>query len=521
MSKSGHEFMTASDTEVLLRVLADDGPEGLDRCEGMWAFACYDETDGTLFLSRDRFGEKPLYLYHQDQGLYFGSEVKFIVALLGRRLEVNYDHLYRYLVNGFRALYKGEETFFQGLRFLPSASVMVVRTGGSEEEKKYWTPVYRPEQEMTYDQAVDGVRERLIRSVEIRLRADVPLAFCMSGGVDSNSLISIAKRVFDYNVHGFTFSTSDSRYDELDLIRESVAQLGIHHSVIPARTDSFLPRLRELLRYHDAPVHTITWYANWLLMEDIASYGYRISLSGVAADELFSGYYDHHLTYLYEVREDPVLYAESLRAWCENVQPAVRNPYLRDPRLFVRDRTFRGHLFMEAEGYTRYLKADWEEPFEEEFFTESLMRNRMLNEIFRENVPVYMHEEDLNAMYFSVENRSPFLARDLFEFCYEIPTEFLIRNGRGKAVLRDAMRGIVPDAVLDCPKKVGFNAPIHAFLDVNDPEVKAYVLDEGLIYDHVWRDIVEELIHKGHLSNNESKFLFSFLNCKIFLEEFA
>jgi len=521
LAASGHEFTTASDTEVLLETLIGHGVKGLDRCEGMWAFACYNEADGSLLLSRDRFGEKPLFLCRRDQGLYFASEVKFITALLGRKLAVNYNHLYRYLVYGFRSLYKGRETFFKGVSALPAGTTLLVRPGGVEEEKRYWTPAYRPEPDMTFDEAVRGAREQMIRSVEIRLRADVPLAFCMSGGVDSNSLISIAKRVFDYDVHGFTFSTTDARYDELDLIRESVAELGVRHTVIPARTESFLPRLRELMLYHDAPVHTITWFANWLLLEAIAGNGYRVSLSGVAADEMFSGYYDHHLMYLYEVRGDPALHSGSLRAWRENIRPVVRSPLLRDSELFVRDPAFRGHLFMEADGFAGYLKADFEEAFEEHAFTDNLMRNRMLNELFMENVPVYVHEEDLNAMYFSVENRSPYLDRGLFEFCYRIPSKLLVRNGRAKAVLREAMRGIVPDAVLDCPVKVGFNAPIYAFLDVNDPEVRACVLDDGEVYGHVSRERMEALIQKTHLSNNESKFLFSFLNCKMFLEEFA
>ncbi len=104
LEKAGRPFVTDSDTEVLLQQLIAHGPDGLDPCEGMWAFASYDERDGSLLLSRDRFGEKPLYLYRTPDGTYFGSEVKLLVALLGRRLEVNYEHLYRYLVNGYKAL---------------------------------------------------------------------------------------------------------------------------------------------------------------------------------------------------------------------------------------------------------------------------------------------------------------------------------------------------------------------------------------------------------------------------------
>ena len=105
LSAKGHLFRTNSDTEVMLKTLQEFGWSGLDKCEGMWAFALFDDQDGTLTLCRDRFGEKPLYYYRDHSGLYFGSEVKFIATLLGRKLEVNYDHLYRYMVNGYKALY--------------------------------------------------------------------------------------------------------------------------------------------------------------------------------------------------------------------------------------------------------------------------------------------------------------------------------------------------------------------------------------------------------------------------------
>lgn len=517
----GHRFVTTSDTEVLVQGLAEFGWEGLKKCEGMWAFALYDKKDGSLLLGRDRFGEKPLYLYRDGTGLYFGSEVKFIMALLGRRLEVNFDHLYRYLVNGYKSLYKDGHSFFHGLTELKPASVLRLDGSGAEERRRYWEPRFSPEDSMSYGEAVEGARERLIRSVGLRLRADVPLAFCMSGGVDSNALISIAKNVFGYDVHGFTIANSDARYEEEEIVNHAVSELGIRHTSIPVDTGGFLPKLRALIRYHDAPVYTITYFAHWLLMESIAGRGYRISVSGTAADELFTGYFDHHLAYLYEIHKEPGLYAAARRAWAEKIRPIVRNPYLADPEAFIADPGLRDHIFLKADDFARYLSVDWSEPFSEEHYTESLLRNRMMNEMFHEAVPVILHEDDLNAMYFSIENRSPYLDRELFEFCYRIPTRHLIRDGFAKAVLRDAMRGIVPERVLKNPRKVGFNAPIFSFLDVRDPEVRRALLDHSPIFDHVRRDKIEELIQKPDLPNSESKFLFYFLTGKIFLEEFG
>jgi asparagine synthase (glutamine-hydrolysing) len=485
----------------------------------MWALAVYDEADGSLLLARDRFGEKPLCLYRDETGLYFGSEPKFIATLLGRRLPVNVEQVYRYLVNGYKALYKEGHTFFLGLEELPPATTLAIDAAGRESRQTYWQPRCAPRADMSYEEAVRGARERLIRSVELRLRADVPLAFCMSGGVDSNALISIAKNVCAYDVHGFTIANSDARYEEGEMVAYAVDQLGIRHTSIPVDTRDFLPRLRTLVRQHDAPVYTITYFAHWLLMERIAAHGYRIAVSGTAADELFTGYYDHHLAYLHDVRADAALHAEARAAWQRQVRPYVRNPHLRNPELFIANPGMREHVYFNADGFAAYLKRPWSEPFAERRYAADLLRNRMLNELFHEAVPVILHEDDLNAMYYSIENRSPYLDRALFDFCFTIPTRHLIRGGLAKAVLRDAMRGIVPPRILDNPRKVGFNAPIFSFLDVQDPAVREELLADSPIYDHVRRDWIAELVDRGELPNSESKFLFYFLSAKMFLEE--
>jgi asparagine synthase (glutamine-hydrolysing) len=521
LERRGRAFRTTSDTEVLLSALDDGGPGALDRCEGMWAFAMVDQADGSLLLSRDRFGEKPLYIYRDKSGIYFASEVKFIFALLGRKLEIDRDHILRYLVNGYKSLYKEGHTFFRGLSEVPAGMSIRLDDAGAETSTRYWMPPVEVDESMSRDEAVAGTRERLIRAVGLRLRADVPLAFCMSGGVDSNSLIAIAKKVFGYDVHGFTIANSDARYEEQDMVECAVKSLGLRHTNVPVRTDNFLSRLRELITYHDAPVYTITYFAHWLLMEQIHAHGYRISVSGTAADELFTGYYDHHLAYLQEVRGEGALYESSRQAWVTHIKPIVRNPFLQDPEAFVKNPGMRDHIFLNADGFARQLTTPWSEPFRETAYSPKLLRNRMLNELFHESVPVLLHEDDLNAMYYSIENRSPFLDRDLFEFAFRIPTRHLIRDGFGKSVLRDAMRGIVPDPILENRRKVGFNAPIFSFLDVRDPRVQAAVLDRSPIFEYLRRDAIEGLLGKRELPNSESKFLFYFLSVKLFLEECA
>jgi asparagine synthase (glutamine-hydrolysing) len=518
---TGAEFRTSSDTEVLAELLLREAPlAALNRMEGMWAFAAWNSEKETLLLCRDRFGEKPLYIYRDESGTYFGSEVKFLFALLGRRLPVNENHLKRFMVNGYKALHKTPERFFRGLEEVPAASVLELRRGKPVSSLRYWTPSFQQDPAMTMQQAIQGTRDRLIRSVELRLRADVPLAFCMSGGVDSNSLLSIAKRELGYDVHGFTIMNTDARYEESDLVNHAVKELGIRHTgVVPSdHSQDFLPKLRTLIRQHDAPVYTINYFTHWLLMGEIHARGYKVSISGTSADELFTGYYDHHLFYLSSVRDDKALLDRSLGNWLAKIKPIVRNPLLQDPEVFLKNPDFRGHIYLDAEEFSACLNEPWSEAFTEQNFSQDPLRNRMANEIFVEATPIILHEDDLNAMYFSIENRSPFLDRELFEFSARIPSRHLIHNGVAKHVLRESMRGIVPDMILDNPRKVGFNSPVT---DLLNDESKAFLLQDSPIFGVVRREKIEQLLRKTDFPNSESKFLFNFLNCKLFMDEFA
>ena len=520
LAKTGSVFRTASDTEVLAELLGTQGLSALSACEGMWSFAWFDGEREELNLSRDRFGEKPLYIYEDDEGVYFGSEPKFIFALLGRKLPVNQAQIKRYLVNGYKSLHKGRETFFEGLSVLEPGTYRSYRHG-TRQDHAYWKPDFETQDDsITYAEAVSRVREALIRSVELRLRADVPVAFCLSGGVDSNALIGIARRELGFDVHGFTIMNTDARYEERDMVETSVRELGLHHTEVPVDTDNFLHNLRDLVRYHDSPISTISYYAQSHLMRAVNEAGYKVSVSGTGADELFSGYFDHHNAYLAVMKdEDDARYWEARDDWLAVMPPIVRNPFLQDPDYFVNEPMARSHIFLDSHVFSDMLIKPFSEPFREETFSGSLLRNRMANELLYEAVPVILHEDDLNAMYYSIENRSPYLDASLFEVAQSIPTRHLVREGRAKSVLREAVRGLAPDAVLDNPRKVGFNAPLFGFLDVSDRQVHEELLSDGPIFDLVKAPKIESLLMQSDITNSRSKFLFNFINAKIFLEE--
>lgn len=514
----GVRFRTASDTEVLLEGYREFGWPVLDMLEGMWAFALYEESTGRLSLCRDRFGEKPLYFTHTQSGYAYASETNALSALTGIRFKPNRKHITRFLVNGYKSLYKSDETFFIGVHEVRPGTIMHINDDGNLETERYWSPRLDINEDMDFAQAVEGTRHHLNRAVEIRLRSDVPLAFSLSGGVDSVALASIARREIGADVTGFTILNSDPRYEERALVEHAVAELGLTHTGIQLDTSEFLSRLHSIVRHRGAPILTITHYLQWLLMQQVAQGGFKVIVGGTGADEIFSGYYDHHLLYVASLEPNDRI--DAIQAWESSIKPYVRNPFLQDPSRFVTDPKFRDHIYLEADHFSSFLIFPFAERFAENSYHSTMLRNRMLNELFHESVPVIMHEEDLNAMAFSIENRSPYLDRGLMEFASSIPSRLLVQNGRAKAVLREAVRGIAPDRVLDNARKVGFNAPVSDLIDLKSRQVRLQILADSPIYELVRWESVSHLLESRELPNSASKFLFSFLSCKAFLEEF-
>jgi asparagine synthase (glutamine-hydrolysing) len=519
LAARGHRFTTESDTEVLLEAYRAWGEDCFDRLEGMWACALLDEANGRLLLVRDRFGEKPLYYWPHEDSLYFASEVKTLAALAGAWPGVDRAQLRRYLVNGYKALYKRPATWFEGVRELAPAHLAAVVEPRTVEPRRYWTLAFAP-QRLSLAEAEQGVRERLFEAVRLRLRADVPIAFCLSGGVDSSALAGIAAKHFGQALHAFSVVDSDPRYDERANMTATVDHLGCAHHVAHTRIDGFFERLARQVAYHDAPVATITYYMHAFLSEAIHAAGFKVAISGSAADELFTGYYDHYAFWLAEMSERPD-FATLVADWRQSYGRHVRNPVLQDPLVFRKCPDERGHIYLNAPLFRDFLVEPFDEPFEERAYGENLLRSRMLNELFHECVPVILHEDDLNSMMVSVENRSPYLDRRLAEFLFNVPGEHLIRDGFAKYLLRRAVAGLVPDQVRLDKQKRGFNASIDSLIDRRDPATRERLLDRSPVFELVRRAEVERFLDRDMSDNSFSKFLFSFVSAKTFLDQHA
>ncbi len=516
----GHKFKTKSDTEVLIHSLKEWGIEKtLKIIEGMWSFAWFDEKDKKLYLARDRFGEKPLFISSENGGIYFSSEIKGIAALKGQKFEKNFEQINRYLNLGFRSLHKTNETFFKNVYEFPKSNFAIYSSDGSIKKKNYWKFKYK-KNNYSLEENSENVKKLLINSLKICTRSDVPLAFCLSSGIDSNFLIHAAKKILNLKVEGFSINSKDARYSEKKLLKESLYRKDIKCNYINSSGKNFLSKIESQIIKHDAPISTISYYMQLELLKKMRQSGFKVSISGTGADEIFTGYYDHHILYFSNIFNQKKLLKKSINNWKKYQKNFIRNKFFKDPNLFIKNPNFREYLYQSNMTFKKYFINNFNENFKESKFTNNILRNRMLNELFYEIVPVILHEDDHNAMSVSMENRSPFLDKNLFEYSLTIPTEQLIQNGNSKAILRNAGREIIPKNILNQKKKIGFNLSISEILKKDKKNNIDFLLEKSDIFDIVSKKKIKTFLSKKIYNNSESKFLFNFINCKIFLNHF-
>lgn len=518
--KNKYKFKTNSDTEVLIKCYREYGEKCVDHFIGMWAFAIWNNKKKELFLSRDNFGEKPLYYYLCKDGFFFGSEIKFIKSLCKKNFKINKELIKKNLFLGYKSLHKNTDTFFEEIKFLENSSNITINLDLRIKIKKYWSPSPKIDKKLNQNEINDIIKKKITESLNLRLRSDVPLAFCLSGGVDSGSLASIASKILHQKIHTFSIIDEDERYNEeknINLISKDL-NCEIHQIKINQKKKNFLNRLNDLVNYHDGPIATISYYIHSFLSEEISKKGFRVSISGSGADEILTGYYDHYLLHLATIK-DTKYFKENLNAWKKYILPNIRNPYLKNFKIYIENPEDRSLIYEDDFKIKDYSIENLNSVFVEKKYSNELLRNRMLNELFHEVVPVILKHDDLNSMLFSVENRSPFLDKDLLEFSLKIPPEFLISNGFQKNVLRNSVKDILIDEVRLNRQKKGFNASINSLLDFNDPETIKYIFDENSkINEYVNLKKFKNDLNLNEIPNHISKFIFSILSTKIFLE---
>ena len=517
LKMEGHHFRTDSDTEVVVKAYRAWGIACLSEFEGMFAFALLDERSGEMILARDAFGEKPLYYMQQGNEFYFASQIKQLKAMGADLGHLNSDRMYRFLAYGYRQLDVKPDTYYTNVFSLPAASYVILKTAKQPLEiKRYWQLEYKPTA-MSLSDASAGVKERLLHALEIRLRSDVPIALTLSGGIDSNVIAGLVYKHFGERLHAFSMYDSHENFNEEPLIREAVTALGCPHHSTRVSTDGFIDRLSRMVDWFDEPVSATGMYLDGFLAESVQAAGYKVALSGIGSDELFLGYYDHYLYWLAGQRNSPD-YADKLSEWDTSFGKWVRNPWLQDPNRFHETPQERRHIHLNAPNIDEYLTKSPYPLIEEAHYCDDLLRRRMLNEVNREAVPVYLHNGDLNWMYHSIENRTAYLDKELAQFLFTVPSEHLIHDGYTKYLLRQAGEGYVAPSVLHKKRKMGFNASLSSLLDRNDLDLRDRLMVDSPVFDILRKDKMEKLLHPETSLAGLENLLFCFVSAQLFME---
>lgn len=465
----GHVFKSSSDTEVVLHAYEEYGTDCVAHFNGMWAFALWDGDRQILFCSRDRFGEKPFYYFSDDRTFVFASEIKALLQhpLVGRA--PNYRTIFQYVANGFGFADLSEETFFAGILQLPAAHSMVVGKSGVRIWR-YWTLMdVDVSPTVSEAESIERFGQLFQDSVRLRLRSDVPVGFCLSGGLDSSSIVCMASTL-DGPVTTFSSCAEDSHFDERVYIEPVLKQTrAVFHYVFPEGKQLF-DTLPKMIWHQDEPWSNLHIYAHWRLMECAHQQGIPVLLNGHGGDETLVGYYPYFHLFHADLLKDLRLAAfiREFRAYHHLHGASIPDELRRLLRALCSYYLRRFHVG-EIVGRRRYPHLDPDFVVQYSTITPpkrvyaSLLKNELLTGIELSPIPAWLRYEDRNSMAFSVETRQPFLDHRLVEFLFAVPDDLKIRDGVNKFILRQALRDVLPHETLKRTLKIGFKTPAEVW----------------------------------------------------------
>jgi asparagine synthase (glutamine-hydrolysing) len=466
LERTGHVFRTASDTETIVHLYEELGPRCVEQLRGMFAFAIWDEAQRRLLLARDRLGIKPLYYCERDGELVFASELKPILELPHISRSVSWEaagHLFSFLST------PPAQSIVEGVRKLEPARFALARPGRSLHVERYWDVQFVPDERATEDDFVERLRDLLRESVTLHEVSDVPIGAFLSGGIDSSTIVATMARLAPDRIKTFSIGFAESSYDELHYARQVAAAFNTDHYEEVLRPD-VVGIVEDLAWYLDEPFGDTSAIPTYMVSK-LAAQHVKVVLSGDGGDELFAGY-DKYVVEGRERRYDRI--PAFLRRAAGRIGRVMPDG--------MRGRRFLRHLGLD--GARRYLDASTLFPVDD---LRKLFQPGAFEQLSRfdpwEPVLPYLQQtgdwlaaaqySDLNTylpldiltkvdrmtMAHSIEARPPLLDHRLVEFAATVPAHFRMKDGTTKSLLKRAMRGILPDAIIDRPKH-GFAVPL-------------------------------------------------------------
>ncbi len=485
----GRHVYSASDTEVLLQAWAQWGEAALGRFVGMFAFVIFDRETNLLHGARDAFGIKPLY-YHQDGlNFCFASEIPAVQALRLCAPTLDWQIAYDYLAHG--SYDTGERTFFAEVRALPPGHRFTYDLGSHcLELQRWWAPKIEPAQRLTIDDAAQTLRGHLLDSVRLHLRSDVPLGAALSGGLDSSAIVGCMRHLEpEAPIHTFSFIAAGDSVSEEQWVDRMTAHVGAISHKLSITPHELAADLDDMIATQGEPFGSTSIYAQYRVFQLAREHGVTVTLDGQGADELCGGYVGYPGPRVRSLLDEGKVLAATafLRDWGRWPGRASLDGFKAAVAEYTNDSAYQtlrrmngakacppwldGHVLAEAGVALRFPR---------ELPPQTASGRRLVAELARSlhgiGLPGLLRHGDRNSMRFSVESRVPFLTTGLADFLLTLPEEYLVSpQGETKHLLRRAMRGLVPDEILDRRDKIGFATPEQAWLLQVAPQVREWL----------------------------------------------
>ena len=481
LESEGLTFQTETDTEVLLAMLERHGRAALPRLRGMFAFAWLDAAGRRVLIGRDPFGIKPLYLLKAPGRLAFASELPALRALWPSETSLDPQAVYDFL--RFGTADDGRTTLFRGIGQLPPGHWLEVPLDdpGAAAGGCYWEPTVAEPRVISFPDAAAELRERFLQSVRLHLRSDVPVGAALSGGVDSSAIVACMRAVEpDAEIHAFTYAPQGFALNEEAWARTAADAARVRLHTIDFTKEELAADLDRLLLTQGEPFGSTSIYAQYRIFRAAREAGVPVMLDGQGGDESLAGYPLYFAARLAGMvrrgewgrlfrlwRRRGVSGGGHLSAWLMAAGHLLPAPLADAGRRLV------GKEVMPA-----WLRPDYFQGTRRGRIERPLgrfgMRGLLADTLSRTILPQLLHFEDRNSMAWSVESRVPFLDVDFVESALSLPDEYLLADdGTTKHVFREAMRGLVPDPILDRRDKVGFHTPGNLLLAEARPWVES------------------------------------------------
>ena len=457
----GWRFRTKTDTEVLLKSYQQYGKDCLSKFNGMFAFAIYDTERQSLFLARDRVGIKPLYYVMIDSKLYFSSEIKALCAIPSIRASVNYQSLFDYLVFNRTDVY--DETFFNEIRRIPKGCFATFDTGGLNLTQWWNVESFL---DVRCDDSVEvisnRIRELLISAVQLRMRSDVPVGSCLSGGLDSSILIGILFTHCEVSEAYPTFTASfpDHPIDETRYIDHLNKAYSFNNVRTFPTSEGAYNSLRDFVYANDEPTTNYSFYSQYQVMRLAKEFGVTVLLDGQGGDENFAGYHYFHGFNLYGLLKEKKAFRFGTELLKSVLRKQDKSAY--QTLLFqilpgsIRERLLlRTVPYLNPDFFYEYINGSriYNEFFNVDGLNQSLVRH------FQYKLEHLLRMEDRNSMAYSLEARVPYLDHRLIEYLLSVPQDFKIRDGETKYLQKLALADYTIPVILNRKDKVGFGTP--------------------------------------------------------------